>query len=423
VHSILESLRSNALDLPRLAKFAIGMAIIVAVPPLFRRIRLPEVVGLLLAGIVLGPYVLDLFGTERPIADFLADIGKLLLMFFAGLETDLALFRRSKRRVITFGLITTVIPLLLGTAVGLLFSYGVVTAIVIGSLLASHTLLAAPIVIKIGANRLEPFTVTLGATVMSDTLSLVVFAMCVSTFQRGFSWSGLAIQLIEVAVFIPLLLFGVGRGGRSLLTKVENDEPAYFVLMFGTMALAAVLANIIHLPGIVGAFLAGLAVNEAVQAKPAKEKLEFFGNSFFIPIFFVVTGFLIDPVAFAHSVVDNFPLAAGIVGALIIGKGIAAAIAARAFAYDQPARMTIWSLTLPQVAATLAATLVGFDTLNPAGERLIDRRILDMVFVLILVTATLGPILTERYAPLMLKSAEKPESPGHEVTERQTTAA
>jgi hypothetical protein len=136
LHSILESLRSNALDLPRLAKFAIGMAIIVAVPSLSRRVRLPEVVGLLLAGIVLGPYVLDLFGKERPIADFLGDIGKLLLMFFAGLETDLALFRRSKRRVITFGLITTVIPLLLGTAVGLLFSYGVVTAIVIGSLLA-----------------------------------------------------------------------------------------------------------------------------------------------------------------------------------------------------------------------------------------------------------------------------------------------
>ena len=382
------------------------MAVIFVVPVLSRRVRLPAAVGLLVAGIVIGPYVLDLFGTDRPVVDFLADIGKLLLMFFAGLEINLALFRSSRHKVIIFGLITTGIPLLLGAAVGLAFSYSVVTAIVIGSLLASHTLLAAPTVIRLGANKLEPFTVTVGATVMSDTLSLVVFAMCVSTFQRGFSWSGLALQLAEVVAFIPLLLFGVGRGGRVLLNKVEDDENAYFILMFGTMAVAAVLANVINLPGIVGAFLAGLAVNEAVQEKPAKEKLEFFGNSFFIPIFFVVTGFLIDPVAFARSIIDNFPLAAGVLGALIIGKWIAAAIAARAFHYDRPSQRTIWSLTLPQVAATLAATLVGFGTLNPAGERLIDKRILDMVFVLVVVTATLGPILTEHYAPMMLKSSE-----------------
>ena len=146
--------------------------------------------------------------SKDPIADFFADLGKLLLMFFAGLEIDLALFRRAQRKAITFGLITTSLPLMLGTAVGLLFGYHMVTAVVIGSLLASHTLLGMTIVTKIGANRLEPFIVTVGATVLSDTLSLVVFAMCVSTFERGFSVSGLALQLIDIAVFIPLLVFG-----------------------------------------------------------------------------------------------------------------------------------------------------------------------------------------------------------------------
>jgi len=176
--------------------------------------------------------------------------------------------------------------------------------------------------------------------------------------------------------------------------------------MFGVMAAAVALTQIVQLPDIVGAFLAGLAVNTAVQLKPAKEKLEFIGNSFFIPIFFVVTGFLIDPIAFARSIIDNAFLAAAVVGALIVGKGIAAAIAARLFKYTRAAQMTIWSLTLPQVAATLAATLVGFDTVNAAGERLVDARILDVVFVLILVTATLGPIMTQRFAPLMLASSE-----------------
>ena len=403
---MLEFIRSHALALSPLVKFAAGMAVIFGVSTLSRRVGLPAVVGLLLSGVVLGPHVLDVFGEQRPIADFFADLGKLLLMFFAGLEIDLALFRRAQRKAITFGLITTSFPLLLGTAVGLLFGYGVVTAVVLGSLLASHTLLGMSIVTKIGANRLEPFTVTVGATVLSDTLSLVVFAMCVSTFLRGFSVSGLALQLIEIAVFIPLLLLAVGREGRYLLKKAEDDEPAYFV-MFGVMAAAVALTQIVQLPDIVGAFLAGLAVNSAVQEKPAKEKLEFIGNSFFIPIFFVVTGFLIDPVAFARSIIDNAGLAAAVVGALIIGKGIAAAIAARAFHYTRAAQMTMWSLTLPQVAATLAATLVGFQTVNAGGQRLIDEKVLDVVFVLIVVTATLGPIMTQRYAPLMLASSEK----------------
>jgi len=402
-------IRSHALALPQLTKFALGMAIIFGVPVLCRRLRLPAAVGLLLSGVLLGPHVLSVFGTQRPVADFFADLGKLLLMFFAGLEVDLALFRQVQRKAITFGVITTTIPLVLGTAVGLLFGYPMVTAVVMGSLLASHTLLGIPIVMKIGANRLEPFIVTVGATVLSDTLSLVVFAMCVSTFQHGFSVSGLALQLVEIVVFIPLLLISVGRGGGYLLKKAEDDEGAYFVLMLGIMAAAVALTRAVELPGIVGAFLAGLAVNSAVQEKPAKEKLEFMGNALFIPIFLVVTGFLIDPIAFARSIADHFALAASVVGALILGKGLAAAIAARAFKYTRAAMMTVWSLTLPQLAATLAATLVGFDTLNSAGQRLIDENVLDVVFVLILVTATIGPIMTERYAPLMLASSRSSE--------------
>jgi Kef-type K+ transport system membrane component KefB len=399
-----EFIRSHALALSPLAKFALGMAIIFGIPFLSRRVRLPAVVGLLLCGVLLGPHVFDLFDKERPVADFFAGLGVLLLMFFAGLEIDLALFRRSQRRSIMFGLITTSLPLLLGAAVGLVFGYGVIPAIVVGSLLASHTLLGLPIVTQLGVNRSEPVTITVGATVLSDTLSLVVFAMCVSTYQRGFSISNLAVQLIEIIAIVLLLLFGLGRAGRYILKRVGDDEQAYFILMFGIMAVAAVLVQTIHLPAIVGAFLAGLAVNATVQHKPAKEKLEFFGNSFFIPIFFVVTGFLIDPIVFVRSIIDNFALVAAIILALIIGKGIAAEVAGRAFNYTSAARMTVWSLTLPQVAATLAATLVGFNTFNPAGERLIDERVLDAVFVLMLTTSTLGPIMTQHYAPLMPES-------------------
>jgi Kef-type K+ transport system membrane component KefB len=400
---IIEYLRAHIASLSPMVRFIIAMAAIVIMPPLSRRLRLPPVVGLLFAGILLGPHVLDIFGNDRPVADFMSELGKLLLMFFAGLEVNLRLFRQSQRKVTIFGVTTTTIPLLLGTAVGLWFGFAAIPAIVIGSLLASHTLLGLPIVTELGANRLEPVTVTSGATVMSDTLSLVVFAVCVSTYQRGFSMSVLAAQLVEIVAFVLFVLFGLSRIARYALHRVEEREDAFFVLLFGLMGLAAALAAVVQLPGIVGAFLAGLAINEAAESRPAKEKLGFFANAVFIPMFFMVTGFLIDPVVFVRSLVDNFALALSIIMALLVGKFLAAEISGRAFQYPLAARMTVWSLTLPQVAATLAATLVGFSTVDPAGRRLIDERVLNSVFVLMLSTSILGPVLTQYYTPLMLR--------------------
>ena len=146
-------------------------------------------------------------------------------------------------------------------------------------------------------------------------------------------------------------------------------------------------------------------MNAAVREKPARTKLEFFGNALFIPSFFIVTGFLIDPATFAASIVQHFGLVAGIIGSLLVGKWIAAAIASRLFHYPSEARVTMWALTLPQVAATLAAAIVAHDTVNAAGERLLDNVTLNAVLVLRLVTSILGPILTERFAPRMLLSA------------------
>jgi Kef-type K+ transport system membrane component KefB len=404
----LDFIRAHLLALPSLAKFALILGIIAGVPALSRRLRLPAAVGLLFAGLVIGPHGIGLFGEQRPIADFFAELGKVLLMFMAGLEVNLALFKAAKNKVMIFGLLTTSLPLLLGTGVALVFGYATIPAIVIGSLLASHTLLGLPTIARLGETHLEPITITVGATVMSDTLSLVVFAICVSTFQTGFSALALSRQILEIAVFVPLVLFGVSRVGAWVLKKVDDHEDAYFIVMLAIVGVAGSLADSINLPPIVGAFLAGLAVNAAVQDKPAKEKLEFFGNSLFIPCFFIATGFLIDPRNFLKSITGHFPLVLAIISALLIGKWIAAAIAARKFGYTTAARRTVWSLTLPQVAATLAATLVGYNTFNPAGQRLLDVDMLNVVFVLLVTTAILGPVLTERFAPALLSDVAPP---------------
>jgi len=398
----LDAFRSHALALPNLAKFAIVMAIIAGAPALARRARIPELVVLLACGVLLGPYVLDVAGVNHPIVQFFGDLGRLMLMFTAGLEIDINLFRKAQTRSVTFGVITTIVPQVIGTAYGLAFGYGIIPAIVIGSLLASHTLLALPIVTRLGALGLEPVVVTIGATMVSDTLSLIIFGICVSTYTTGFSPSGLAVQIVEVAIFVPLILIGVSRAGAWVLSKLRDNEAGYLVTMLGIMAVAGVLADLINLPDIVGAFLAGWAVNAAVGDHPVKEKLEFFGKAFFIPIFFIVTGFLIVPVAVGQTIVNNFWLVAGMIISLILGKGIAAAIAGRAFGYPRQARLTMWALTLPQVAATLAATLVGYNTLNAAGERLLGDEIFNAVLVLLVVTSLLGPVLTELFTPKMV---------------------
>ena len=401
----IEWLRAHALELPLLAKFAIGLGLIVIVPALSRRVHLPSVVGLLLSGVVFGPYGLELIGTQRPIPDFFGEIGKLLLMFTAGLEVDLDLFRRVKSRSMTFGVITTFTPLILGTCVGLAFHYSLLASIVIGSLLASHTLLASYVVTRLRLTKLEPMNVVYGATLFSDTSSLIVFALCLSTFVRGFSLSGIVIQILEIGAFVGFVLFGLGRLGGFLLRKMDRDEDAYFATMLAILSIAAVLADVIKLPGIVGAFLSGLALNQATQKNAAKQRLEFFATSFFIPIFFITTGFLIDPRALAASLTRDYALVAAIIGALVIGKYLAAEIAGRRFGYTRDERLTMWSLTLPQVAATLAATLVAYNTFDGRHQRLLDTRMLNVVLALMLFTSILGPILTEHFAPRLTSEA------------------
>jgi Kef-type K+ transport system membrane component KefB len=246
--------------------------------------------------------------------------------------------------------------------------------------------------------RTEPVVVTIGATMVSDTLSLLVFAACVPMYVSGFSASGLAMQVIEIVAFVAIVLGGLSRAAAYVLKRVEHDEETYFIIMLVILAITALLAQAINLPGIVGTFMAGLAVNAAVKDKPAKNKLEFMSSTLFIPVFFIVTGFLIDPLALLKSLSTDGLVAVGIIGALLVGKLIAAQGCGRVFGYSSEARMTMWALTLPQVAATLAAALVAKQTFNAAGQPLLDGRMFNGVLIMVLVTSIVGPLLTERFA-------------------------
>ena len=383
--------------LPVLARFAIGLAFILVVPHLCKRIRLPAVVGLVLAGVLLGPSGLHIAPKHGEVAAFFADVGKILLMFFAGLEIDLNQFNRSRNRSVGFGLATFALPLAAGFAAGVGFGYGWIAALLIGSLLASHTLIGFPIVQRLGVVRNEAVTVTIGATVFTDIASLLILAICIPIHQSGFSPRAFTIQVVQLAVFIPLVLFGLSAAARFLIAHFQGAKDAQLLVMLLLVVVAAIGAESINLEGIIGAFLAGLAMNQAFQQTAAKEELEFLGDVLFIPAFFLTVGFLIDVGVFMKTIVSNFGLVAAIVGGLIVSKLLAAQLARRAFGYSRDQGLVMWSLSLPQVAATLAAALVAYECKDPAGQRLIDAPVLNTIIVLMVVTSLLGPVLTERF--------------------------
>lgn len=400
-----------------MARFGAVLFLLLFVPYVSRRLHVPSVVGYILAGVLVGPHGLGIVPKHGEVASFFAELGKLLLMFFVGLEVDLRQFLAQRDKAFLFGLVTFGIPMIAGTVVGLLFGYGAVSALLIGSLLASHTLIAYPIVMDAGLAKLPSVTITVGATILTDMLALLMLAICLTTHQVGFEARAIAIQLGELAVFIVVMVFVLGPVGRWAFDRLGRTDEASFTLMLAIVALGATFAEALKLEGILGAFLAGLAVNEAVRDTEAKEKMEFLGNNFFVPAFFIVTGFLVDLRVFAETLWFNAGMVFAIVFGLIGGKWLAADLVGRAWRLPTAERGLMATLTMPQVAATLAAALVGYQAVNKAGERLIDTPMLNTVLVLVIVTSVLGPVLTERYVRRAGGKAIKPR-PAHSVLGR-----
>jgi Kef-type K+ transport system membrane component KefB len=416
---MLDSIFESMTNLPPLARFAIALIIFLLVPALCRRLRIPAVVGLLAAGVAIGPSGLQIAPKHGEVADFFADVGKLLLMFFAGLEIDMTQFRRVQNRAMAFGLASFGIPLVMGFGLGLCFGYNWISALLIGSVFASHTLLGYPIVQRLGLVRQESVTVTIGATIFTDIAALLVVAICIPIHMAGFSGSAFLMQLVELAIYIPAVLFGLSFVARILLAHWNADKDGQLLVMLLIVVIAAIGAEAIHLEGIIGAFLAGLAVNRAIQDSPAKEELEFLGNTLFIPAFFVTIGFLIDVRVFAQTIVGNLGLVCGVVATPILAKWIAGAVCAKKFGYTRDDGRMMWALALPQVAATLAVALTAYNATNPDGKRLIDEPILNSVLVLVVVTSILGPVLTEIFGRRLVAANATSPSPREQLAEVQ----
>ncbi|MEI1375650.1 cation:proton antiporter [Nostoc sp. UHCC 0926] len=409
---------SQVLGKEPIVPFAILLVVILVIPIMFERLRLPGLVGLVFSGLVLGPSGWNLFESDSPLINLLSDIGLIYLLFVTGLEVDLEQFRRQKSRAFGFASLTFSVPLVMGTLVGLILGAGWNTSILIGSLFASYTLLAYPIISRLGVVNNEAVTVTIGAKIFTDIGAVLILAVCVGITHAGaFSFAKLLTLSGWLTIYSVAVVTGFDWAGKEFFKRSGDDEGNKFLFVLLSVFLAAVGAQLIGVEKIVGAFLAGLAVNEAVGEGPVKEKVVFIGSVLFIPIFFVDLGLLINLPASVNNL-DTLKLTLLMIVGLIVSKLIAALFTKLVYRYKWQEMLTIWSLSLPQVATTLAATLVGY------RAELLPLEVLHSVIVLMLVTSTLGPLMTSRIAVgLNFSPAEDPAPPLPDQNAPETDSA
>ncbi len=385
VTSVAETLQSP------IATFVLLLAIALVIPPIFERLKLPGLVGLLAAGVVFGSSALGWLDPDSETMKLLSEIGKIYLMFVAGLEIDLALFQKTRNRSLTFGTLTFIIPFVSGVILGLGFGFGWLAAVLIGSLLASHTLLAYPIIQRLGVVSDEAVTITVGATIVTDITALVVLAVCLGISKGDFTTLKLVVLLGSLGLYTAVVLLGLKRLAISFFRSTGKDEGNQFLFVMLSVFLAAVVAQLIGVESIIGAFLAGLAINSVIGDGPVKEKTEFIGSVLFIPMFFINMGLLLD-LAALRSLLEFVQLPVLIVLALLGSKLLASLTTKFLFGYSWTQTWTMWSLSIPQVAATLAAALVGYQA------NIINAQVFNSVILLMLVTAILGPLVTAKTA-------------------------
>jgi Kef-type K+ transport system membrane component KefB len=396
--------------LPVLTAFALTLMLTLVLPSLMERLRLPRPVGYILAGIILGPNVLAVLNPDGKVVSFFAELGKLLLMFFAGFEVNIAKFNAARTKAATFGLLTFACPFVLAVGMAATLGYSADACAVIGAILASHTLLGLPIVKQQGLVEQEATVVTVGATLFTDMLSILVLALCVPIHVRGFDPAGVLIIIAWLAVYVPGVLIGLSWLVERLLTIFGTSRTSSALIMLVVMAVAAQAAEWIGMEGIIGAFLAGVCLKRAFGEIKGDDALDVMSQALFIPVFFITAGFLVDFKVFFTTLSNQPLLVCGVLAALFGGKWLAATAAARVFGYGTAERNLMFALTVPQVAATLAVALVAYATKNSVGQRLIDQPMLNATVVLVIVSSVLGLILAERAARQIKQASLLPKT-------------
>lgn len=372
--------------------FAIILFIILLTPLVFKKIRIPGIIGLILSGVIIGPYGLNLIEYNSAIGLF-STIGLLYIMFIAGLELDMSQFKANRNRSVVFGILTFSVPLLIGYPVCHYFlEYNITSSLLISSMFSTHTLIAYPIVSKLGISKNQAVAITVGGTILTDTAVLMILAIILGYGQGNLTNQFWIRLLISLVIFSVIMFAIIPRVSRWFFRKLESEKYSHYIYVLFVVFLAAFLAELSGLEPIIGAFVAGLVLNRQIpHSSVLMNRIEFIGNSLFIPFFLISVGMIIN-LNVVFSSFDTLVIAIILTIIAIIGKWTAAFLTQQIFRYSKDQRKLIFGLSSSHAAATLAIIIVGHE----AG--IIDENVLNGTIILILFTCIISSFVTERAA-------------------------
>ncbi len=401
--------------------FFVVLGIILFAPMLLERLRIPSIVGMILAGIVIGPHGVHLLDRDASFELF-GKVGLYYIMFLASLEMNMQDVKKIQGQAVTLGVLSFGIPILLGFGVNhWLLGYGLAASVLMAAMYASHTLIAYPIVLRYGLSRRRSVSIAVGGTIVADTLVLLVLAVVGGTFKESvteFSWLWL---LGKVVLLSLVIIFTFPRLCRWFFRRYD-DAVVQYVFVMALVFLGAGLMEFVGMEGILGAFLVGIVLNRLIPpSSPLMNHIEFVGNALFIPYFLIGVGMLINVGAFVeHKGV--FLLAAVMIAVCVAGKWLAAWMTQKIFRMEAAERSLIFGLTNSRAAATLAVVLVGFRIILPDGSRLLDEDVLNGAMMLILVTCVVSSIVTEHTAHKMAVAGREVEPVDTGIRDRMIIA-
>jgi Kef-type K+ transport system membrane component KefB len=404
-------------------KFLVILIIILSAPILLNKLKIPHILGLIIAGAVIGPNGFNLLLRDSSII-LSGTAGLLYIMFLAGLEIDLGEFKKNSAKSLLFGLYTFLIPMALGTLSGIyILDFSILTSVLLASMFASHTLIVYPILSKLGVTKNRAVNIAVGGTMITDTLALLVLAVIVGMTQGEVNSAFWTKLLISILVFGLIVMFLFPIIGRWFLKRYEDNVSQYiFVLVM--VFLGAVLAEAAGIEAIIGAFLSGLALNRLIPSTSSlMNRIEFVGNAVFIPFFLIGVGMLVDYRAFFNDF-ETIKVAAVMTIVATSAKFIAAWLTQKSFKFSIDERRLIFGLSNAQAAATLAAVLVGYnviigETANGEPIRLLSESILNGTIIMILITCTIASFAAQKGGKnISLQESSTVESENVEHSER-----
>lgn len=382
--------------------FFLVMIIILFAPIIMGRLRIPHIIGMILAGVIVGKYGFNILERDSSFELF-GKVGLYYIMFLAGLEMDMDDFKKNRIKGLVFGLITFSVPMILGIWSSMeLLGYSLVTSVLLASMYASHTLITYPIVSRYGLSRQRIVSITIGGTAVTVALALAVLAV-ISGMYKGEDIGGLfwVLLLVKVLVLCALIIFFMPRIARWFFRKYE-DPVMHFIFVLSMVFLGAGLMELVGMEGILGAFLAGLVLNRFIpHISPLMNRIEFVGNALFIPYFLIGVGMIIDLNCFLKG---GDVLIVAVVMSVIatFSKWLSAWMTQKIFRFSKVERKMMFGLSNAQAAATLAAVLIGHEIILENGERLLNDDVLNGTVIMILITCIISSIATDRAAKRMI---------------------